>query len=70
MHAGHLVAQDQRQRAGNHSFHHVQVGVADAARGDLDDLGGRVGIGVVADEAEIGVELLQDDGSHHAAPIQ
>ena len=39
-------------------------GVAPAARGHIDDLGGRVRVGVVADEAEVRVERLENDGSH------
>ena len=68
VHTGHLVAEDQRQRAGDHSFHHVQVGVANAARGDLNDLVRRIGLGVVADEVELRVERLENDGSHLTAP--
>ena len=64
MHAGHLVAEDQRHGAAELAVDDVQVGVAHAARGDVDDLAGRIGFGVVGHEAEIRVERLENDGSH------
>jgi hypothetical protein len=66
VHAGHLVAEHDRQRRRIVAVDDVQVGVADAAGDDVDQLTARAGVGLgVGDvEPQFGADSGQHDGAH------
>lgn len=66
VHAGDFVAEHHRQRTREHTLDHVQVGVADAAGGDVDQLRfvGDNGIGMVLDELERSIDAGRKHGTH------